>query len=114
MNPFTSHGNRQEDSMFNIGAVSRMTNILEATLRVWERRYDFPKSTRTRGGHRLYSQQDVVRLQWVKTRIDEGMQVSRAINALQRAEEEGSFVAMATASMGGGRIITEGISLDIY
>jgi DNA-binding transcriptional MerR regulator len=78
--------------MFNIGAVARMTNITEATLRVWERRYKFPQSTRTTGGHRLYSQQEILRLQWVKTRIDEGLQVSHAIRALQRAEQDGVFV----------------------
>lgn len=101
--------------MFNIGAVSKMTNILEATLRVWERRYDFPKSTRTTGGHRLYSQQDVFRLQWVKTRIDEGMQVSHAIRALHRAEQDGTFMPVAGASSAVARTPTpEGTSLDLF
>jgi DNA-binding transcriptional MerR regulator len=84
--------------MFNIGAVSKMTNILEATLRVWERRYGFPNATRTTGGHRLYSLEDVLRLQWVKVRVDEGMQVSHAIRSLQRAEQEGAFTPTAGAS----------------
>lgn len=79
-----------EEPLFNIGAVSRMTDIPETTLRVWERRYDFPRSARTTGGHRLYSQQEVMRLQWVKHRVDEGMQISQAIRALHRAEKEGS------------------------
>ena len=78
-----------EEPLFNIGAVSRMTDIPETTLRVWERRYDFPKSARTAGGHRLYSQQEVLRLQWVKQRVDEGMQISQAIRALQHIEREG-------------------------
>src|SRR6476620_11127665 len=108
MNPLTSHDKRQEKAMFTIGAVSRMTNILEATLRVWERRYDFPKASRTSGGHRLYSQQDVVRLQWVKTRMDEGMQVSRAIHSLLQAEDEGAFVPVAMASQESGRLLAEG------
>ena len=97
--------------MFNIGAVSRMTNILEATLRVWERRYNFPKSARTSGGHRLYSQQDVFRLQWVKTRIDEGMQVSHAIRALQRAEQDGTFMPLPSSPAGVVRPIQESTSL---
>jgi DNA-binding transcriptional MerR regulator len=80
----------QDEPLFNIGAVSRMTEISETTLRVWERRYDFPKSARTAGGHRLYSQQEVARLQWVRQRIDEGMQTSQAIRALQHAEREGA------------------------
>ena len=97
--------------MFNIGAVARMTNILEATLRVWERRYNFPQSTRTGGGHRLYSQQDVSRLQWVKTRIDEGMQVSHAIRALQRAEQDGTFMPLPDSSTVYARSLPEGATL---
>ena len=78
-----------EEPLFNIGAVARMTDISETALRVWERRYGFPQSARTAGGHRLYSQQDVQRLQWVKLRIDEGMQTGQAIRALQHVEREG-------------------------
>lgn len=78
-----------EEPLFNIGAVTRMTDVSETTLRVWERRYDFPKSARTAGGHRLYSQQEVMRLQWVKQRVDEGMQISQAIRALQHVERGG-------------------------
>lgn len=87
-----------EEPLFNIGAVSRMTDISETTLRVWERRYDFPRSARTAGGHRLYSQQDVFRLQWVKLRIDEGMQTSQAIRALQHLEREGEGLATSTTA----------------
>lgn len=77
-----------EEPLFNIGAVSRMTQIPETTLRVWERRYDFPKSTRTSGGHRLFSHQEVMRLEWVKQRMNEGMQISQAIRALQQPHHE--------------------------
>ena len=77
-----------EEPLFNIGAVSRVTDIPETTLRVWERRYEFPNAARTAGGHRLYSQQEVMRLQWVKQRLDGGMQISQAIRALRRAEQE--------------------------
>ncbi len=100
--------------MFNIGAVARMTNILEATLRVWERRYDFPTSRRTSGGHRLYSQQEVFRLQWVKTRIDEGMQVSHAIRALRRAEQDGTFIPAPAGSSTMLRPLSEDTSLALF
>lgn len=81
----------QDEPLFNIGAVARMTDINEATLRVWERRYNFPESARTEGGHRLYSPQEVLRLQWIKSQLEEGMQVSRAIKALKLAEKEGNL-----------------------
>jgi DNA-binding transcriptional MerR regulator len=79
--------------LYNIGVVSRMTGISMATLRAWERRYDFPQSERTSGGHRLYSEKAVLRLQWVKARIDEGMQTAQAINALKNQEETGRVIS---------------------
>ena len=80
-----------DEAQLNIGAVARMTEIPEATLRVWERRYGFPQAERTPGGHRLYSHAEVGRLRWVKARMEEGMQVNHAVRALQRAETEGEF-----------------------
>ncbi len=78
-----------EEPLYNIGAVARMTGIPVATLRIWERRYGFPRSARTAGGHRLYSEKEVMRLRWVKTRSDEGMQTGQAIRALLYEEREG-------------------------
>jgi DNA-binding transcriptional MerR regulator len=98
--------------MFNIGTVSRMTHVLEATLRVWERRYGFPKADRTNGGHRLYSQEEVLRLQWVKTQVDEGMQVSTAIRALRSAEEAGTFTPNPGGTSSHLRQQVAGTSLD--
>ena len=80
-----------QEPLYNIGIVSRMTDIPENTLRAWERRYGFPESARTGGGHRLYSEIEVLRLQWVKARVGEGMQISQAVRALQHIEEEGRF-----------------------
>lgn len=79
----------EEEPIFNIGAVSRMTSIPETTLRAWERRYDFPQAARTGGGHRLYSEQEVARLQWVKSRLDAGMQISQAIRVLRHSQRDG-------------------------
>ena len=75
-----------EEHLYNIGVVTRMTGISMATLRAWERRYDFPESGRTAGGHRLYSERDIMRLRWVKGRIGEGMQTAQAIQALRHQE----------------------------
>ncbi|MFM8322608.1 MAG: MerR family transcriptional regulator, partial [Chloroflexota bacterium] len=69
-----------------------------ATLRAWERRYNFPESERTAGGHRLYSERDVMRLRWVKERIEEGMQTAQAINALRHQEQTGSLTLVDPVS----------------
>lgn len=75
-----------EEPLYNIGAVGRMTGVPLATLRIWERRYGFPKSMRTPGRHRIFSEREVERVRWVKARIDEGMQVSQAVHALEYLE----------------------------
>jgi DNA-binding transcriptional MerR regulator len=80
-----------DEPLYNIGIVSRMTGIPVATLRVWERRYGFPTATRTAGGHRLCSEREVMRLRWVKARVDDGMQTGQAVRALQHMEQEGRF-----------------------
>jgi len=87
--PDVSIGNAEP--LYNIGVVARMTGVSMATLRAWERRYRFPASERTAGGHRLYSEKDVLRLHWVKDRIDEGMQTAQAINALRHQELTGNL-----------------------
>jgi DNA-binding transcriptional MerR regulator len=81
---------QNEEPLYNNGVVTRMTGITMATLRAWERRYSFPESSRTSGGHRLYSENDVLRLRWVKARIEEGMQTAQAIHALRVQEQRGS------------------------
>lgn len=78
-----------EYPLYNIGVVTRMTGISIATLRAWERRYGFPSSGRTGGGHRLYSERDVLCLRWVKQQIDQGMQTAQAIQALAIEERSG-------------------------
>jgi MerR family transcriptional regulator, light-induced transcriptional regulator len=75
--------------LYNIGAATRMTGISIARLRAWERRYGFPLSARTAGGHRLYSEHDVARLRWIRLQIDQGMQTSQAIQALHYQEASG-------------------------
>jgi DNA-binding transcriptional MerR regulator len=87
-----------EEPLYNIGVVTRMTGISMATLRAWERRYDFPESKRTLGGHRLYSEREILRLRWVKLRIESGMQTSQAIYALKHQEQTGQPVLTDDAS----------------
>jgi len=87
------------EPLYNIGVVSRITNLSMATLRAWERRYDFPTSERTAGGHRLYSEKDVLRLRWVKSRIAEGMQTAQAIHALQHQEQTGQLILTETTAI---------------
>ena len=105
-----------QEPLYNIGVVSRMTGISMATLRAWERRYDFPDSDRTAGGHRLYSERDVMRLRWVRERIEEGMQTAQAINALRHQEATGHMLQAPAEYMRSENTTTAGSSdhLRIY
>jgi DNA-binding transcriptional MerR regulator len=69
-------------------------SVSTATLRAWERRYNFPHAERTSGGHRLYSENDILRLKWVKQRVENGMQTAQAINALRYQEQHGRVVSV--------------------
>ena len=103
-----------EAPLYNIGIVSRMTGIPMATLRIWERRYGFPHSARTAGGHRLYSEHEVLRLRWIKARHDEGMQPRQAIQAMQHLEREGRFPEAPLAPITHVQQKENGVSLAVF
>ncbi len=63
---------KKHQSNYRIGAVSRLTGIPPDTLRVWERRYELVTPTRSEGGGRLYTQEDVTRLGVIKRLVDSG------------------------------------------
>jgi DNA-binding transcriptional MerR regulator len=107
MNSLVEIQTSNEVPLYNIGVVSRMTGISMATLRAWERRYDFPESKRTLGGHRLYSERDILHLRWVKQRIDEGMQTAQAIQALRYQEQTGQAILTKGALAAGQRARVE-------
>lgn len=72
------------EAVYNTGMAARLTGIAAPTLQAWERRYGFPQTQRTAGGHRLYSEKDIQQLLLVRHRIDRGMQTAQAIKAVQR------------------------------
>jgi DNA-binding transcriptional MerR regulator/methylmalonyl-CoA mutase cobalamin-binding subunit len=57
---------------YSIRVASRLTGIPADTLRMWERRYGFPRPERTRGGSRTYSEQDIERLHLLSRAITAG------------------------------------------
>jgi DNA-binding transcriptional MerR regulator len=102
------------EPLYNIGAVVRMVGVPEATLRAWERRYGFPQPDRTGGGHRLYSESQVRRLQWVKAQIDDGMQTRQAVRALQALEKEGRIPELPLISRAAVEWKEESTSLAVF
>jgi len=60
--------------------VVERTGVGEATLRAWERRYDFPAPVRLPSGHRRYTESDVERVRQVVRLRDTGLAVHVAID----------------------------------
>jgi len=74
---------------FNLKAVVQETGLKPDTLRAWERRYGLPQPDRTSGGHRLYSQRDIDILKWLVVRLEEGLNISRAVELWSTLTESG-------------------------
>jgi MerR family transcriptional regulator, light-induced transcriptional regulator len=68
-----------EESLLSIGDVVRATGLTEATLRAWERRYDFPQPQRQPSGHRRYAAEEVERILRVVAERERGIALPVAI-----------------------------------
>jgi DNA-binding transcriptional MerR regulator len=75
--------------IYSIGAVARLLSVTPATLRTWEERYGLVAPQRSAGGRRLYSRDEVERLRFVKTKIDDGIQPADAHRLLAERAEGG-------------------------
>ncbi|KAG1652880.1 HTH-type transcriptional repressor BluR [Nymphon striatum] len=72
-----------EEGFYPIRTVSEVTGVNAITLRAWERRYGLFKPQRTPKGHRLYSQQDILRIQQVLQLLEKGVAIGRVSSALK-------------------------------
>ena len=68
------------DACYNIAAVERDTGLSKDTLRVWERRYGFPKPLRDQHDERLYSLPELEKLRLLRLLIDYGHRPGKIIN----------------------------------
>jgi len=91
-------------AMMNIGAVERDTGLGKDTLRVWERRYGFPRPVRDGNGERLYSTEQVDRLRLIKRLMDQGHRPGRLFSA---SEEDLLLLASSSPSVERGAPIDD-------
>jgi len=80
----------------NISAVERDTGLSKDVLRMWERRYGFPKPGRDDNGERQYSTADVGKLRAMKRLMDVGLRPGKII-ALSLSELNSMADARAPA-----------------
>lgn len=80
--------------MLSIAAVERDTGLSKDTLRVWERRYGFPRPQRDAFGERIYPLDQVDHLRLLKRLMDQGHRpgkiVGLEVEALQQLAQSAS------------------------
>ena len=70
--------------MYNIKAVSKILDMPSVTIRSWETRYHAISPERTSSGHRMYTEEDVNDLIWLKKQVQEnGINISQAVELLK-------------------------------
>ena len=74
--------------LFPIGTVERDTGIGRDTLRIWERRYGFPNPKRNTKGERVYSAEQVRRLQLMRRLLDQGLRPGKVVPLSEEALAE--------------------------
>lgn len=77
----------KQDEFLPIREISRLTGINTVTLRAWERRYGLLKPQRTEKGHRLYTQDDLQRIQQVQYWLNKGLAISKVNELVQRTNQ---------------------------
>ena len=82
----------------SIAAVERSTGLSKDTLRVWERRYGFPRPLRDSAGDRLYPPDQVERLRTIRRLLDAGHRPGRIVALAPQALQALSAPAAVTPS----------------
>ena len=100
-----------QEARYSIRVTSRLTSIELDTLRVWERRYGFPRPERTAGGGRLYVREDIEALRLIRQALQQGYRPSEVVgkpsSELVRllTETSGTPVAVARVAPTVGTLI---------
>jgi DNA-binding transcriptional MerR regulator len=72
------------ETVLRIGELSRRSGVSPELLRAWERRYGLLRPTRTAGGLRLYSLDDLERVHQMRRHLDDGLAAAQAAALAQR------------------------------
>ncbi len=70
---------RHEGALYSIRVTSRLASIELETLRIWERRYGFPRPERTPGGSRVYTESDVETLRLIRLALKQGYRPNEVV-----------------------------------
>jgi hypothetical protein len=83
-----------DDGRYSIRVASRLTSIELDTLRMWERRYGFPRPERTGGGSRIYSESDIETLRLIRRSLELGYRPGEVVG---KTRDELARLVLATS-----------------
>lgn len=85
--------------MYNIKAAAKLLDMPKVTIRSWETRYNAITPARTESGHRLYSEQNLEDLKWLKIQVQErGFKISEAVKQLHASKRKPTEKAVMTTT----------------
>ena len=70
-------GINEDSAQYLISTVSKRSGVKSDLVRAWERRYQAVTPTRTAGGHRVYTDQDIARLKLLNQATSNGHSISQ-------------------------------------
>ena len=91
-----------ETGLLRIGELSRRSGVSPELLRAWERRYGLLRPTRSPGGLRLYSADDLQRVEAMQRHLDDGLAAAEAAalaSSAVHAVAERDSAPVATADL---------------
>ncbi len=89
--------------VYSIGAVSKILNVPAATIRTWQDRYGVVQPTRSPGGHRLYSPDQLEQLRFLADKVTEGLSPGDAHRLLHERLADGTDIG--DPKPGGSRLL---------
>jgi MerR family transcriptional regulator, light-induced transcriptional regulator len=89
------YGAPMETGLLRIGELSRRSGVSPELLRAWERRYQLLRPTRSVGGLRLYSADDLERVRAMQQHLAEGFAAAEAAALATSTRTEAKEVALA-------------------
>ncbi len=88
----------EQNALYPIREVARLTGVNPITLRAWERRYNLIEPVRTESGHRLYTQEHIDFLHETLRLMDEGVPISRVKSVISDVTPRPVAVSAAVSS----------------
>ncbi len=102
-----------QNALYPIREVARLTGVNPITLRAWERRYNLIEPVRTESGHRLYTQEHINFLHETLRLMDEGIPISRIQAVISDAPSRQLLSATTAACASSQDALVEKVCLAV-